>query len=118
MAIKLQDNILVGAGKPLDSKYLNSSNQPYADTTAVNAAIVQSQRHIGLIVNVNYVEYWYHTGTTDPDLIAIESPGSLSGITLADNGLTKVGSTVILGGDLTGDTCVTTSSHALSLFVY
>ena len=39
MAIIINDNIRVNAGKPVDAKYLSSGNTAYASIAAVNAAI-------------------------------------------------------------------------------
>lgn len=69
MGIILNDNITISAGKPIDSKYLNSSNTPYSATTEVNSAITISERYSGLTVNILGVEYWYASGVTDSDLI-------------------------------------------------
>jgi hypothetical protein len=117
MAILLNDNLQINAGKPVDAKYLASTNQPYASVAAANSAIPQSYRYIGLKVNVNNVEYWYYTGVTDSDLVALETPESASGITVATNGLTKLGDgkTVVLGGDLTGATTININSQSLTI---
>jgi len=116
MAITLNDNLQINAGKPVDSKYLSSSNVPYASVAAANSAIPISYRYQGLKVNINNVEYWYYTGVTDGDLVALETPESASGITAAENGLTKLGDgkTVVLGGDLTGATTININSQSLA----
>ena len=69
MAITLNDNIKINAGKPSESKYLNTSNATYASTGATNSAISISERHIGLTVNINNVEYWYKEGVADINLV-------------------------------------------------
>ena len=69
MAINISDNIRVNAGKPVDAKYLSSTNTPYASVAAVNAAISIPERHVGLTVNVLGLEYWYSGGVTDINLI-------------------------------------------------
>ena len=86
MAISFNDNIKILAPKPLDQRYLNSDNIPYSATTEVNSTILVSERYIGLIVNINNVEYWYETGTADLDLVIKTAPPSadtyVSGATL------------------------------------
>ena len=69
MAINLNDNIKIFAGKPSESKYLSSTNTVYSSIGNVNAAIPITLRHIGLTVNVGNVEYWYKDGVTDGNLI-------------------------------------------------
>ena len=117
MAIILSDNLQINAGKPVDSKYLASTNIPYASVGAANAAIVQSYRYQGLKVNVTNVEYWYFSGTSDGDLIPLETPASVSGVTQATNGLTLLGddTTVVLGGALTGATDIDINSQSLTI---
>lgn len=72
MAIILNDNIKINAGKPSESKYLNSSNLPYSGSTivaalsAVTTAIPISERYLGLTVLVTTgssynTEYWFKT---------------------------------------------------------
>lgn len=73
MAVQqFNDSLYVNAGKPLDNKF-----GPYVDINAANAAIPQSQRHIGLIfgiytnpsdLNNSDVEYYcYIEGLTNTD---------------------------------------------------
>ena len=56
MAIILNDNIKINAGKPSESKYLSTGNTAYSGTTLVDAksgvttAIPISERHLGLTV--------------------------------------------------------------------
>jgi hypothetical protein len=66
MAIQFNDSIYLDAGKPLDDKF-----GPYADISAANTAIPQSQRHIGLIFGIyttpldldnSDVEYYCYVG--------------------------------------------------------
>ncbi len=63
MSIKLNDNIKINAGKPSESKYLNSSNIAYSSTTEATTAIPISERHLGLTVLVDTetssIEYWF-----------------------------------------------------------
>jgi len=72
MAIILNDNIKINAGKPSESKYLNTSNLPYSGSTiaaalnAVTTAIPISERYLGLTVLVTTggtynTEYWFKT---------------------------------------------------------
>ena len=75
MAIILNDNLQINTGKPVDLKYLTSTNIPYSAVTAVNNAISVSYRYSGLTVNILGEEYWYKNGITDGDLI----PKSLGG---------------------------------------
>ena len=69
MAIILNDNIKINAGKPADAKYLNLSNQPYGSTGETNATIPITERYVGLTVNVLGLEYWYKDGVADGDLV-------------------------------------------------
>lgn len=69
MAIGLNDNIKIEAGKPGDAKYLNPLNTPYSSINEVNTTIPVPQRHVGLTVNINNVEYWYKLGVTDTNLV-------------------------------------------------
>lgn len=56
-------------GKPLDAKYLNTSNQPYSGTSQVLSEIPISQRYKGLTVLINNKEYWFASGVTNSDLV-------------------------------------------------
>ena len=78
MAIQLSDNLAIGVGAPIDNKYLNPSNVPYATTAEVIATIPISQRYQGLTVNVNTIEYWFKDGVADIDLV-IKSGGAGGG---------------------------------------
>lgn len=69
MAINLNDNIRINAGKPIDTKYLSSGNTAYISNAAVNAAIPIPLRYTGLTVNIGGVEYWYKNGVGDVNLI-------------------------------------------------
>ena len=69
MAIILNDNIKINAGKPIDTRYLSTGNTVYVSTSAVNATIPISLRYTGLTANVGGIEYWYKNGVTDIDLI-------------------------------------------------
>ena len=79
MAIQLSDNLKINVGAPIDSKYLNAFNAPYADVLEVNTTIPIAQRYVGLTVNISNVEYWYETGVADVDLVMKGSGGSGSG---------------------------------------
>lgn len=63
MAIILNDNIKINAGKPSESKYLNTGNTAYISESAVCAQIPISERYVGLTVLVDTgatnVEYWF-----------------------------------------------------------
>lgn len=69
MAITLNDNIKINAGKPIDNKYLSPLNTAYSSISAVNTAIPIGERYLGLTVNINNVEYWYKDGVTDINLV-------------------------------------------------
>ena len=68
MAIILNDNLQINAGKPIDSRYLTTGNTVYASTTAVNAAIPTPLRYTGLTVNILGNEYWYKNGVSGTSL--------------------------------------------------
>lgn len=95
MAIVYNDNIQLNAPKSLDNRYLSSGLTPYANTAAVNSAILSAYRYRGLTVLINNVEYWYRDGVTNGDLIV-----KTSGVAAANNGLSVSGSTVVLGQDV------------------
>lgn len=63
MAIILNDNIKINAGKPSESKYLTTGNTAYSSPAAVCAAIPVPERHLGLTVLVESggtkAEYWF-----------------------------------------------------------
>lgn len=69
MSIIFNDNIKINAGKPIDTRYLNSDNETFLSVSAVNFAIPIGERYIGLTVNINNVEYWYKDGVDDVDLV-------------------------------------------------
>ena len=52
MAIQLSDNLKINVGAPIDSKYLNGFNAPYADVIEVNFTNPIAQRYVGLTVNI------------------------------------------------------------------
>ena len=79
MAIQLSDNLKINVGAPIDSKYLNDFNAPYADVLEVNTLIPIAQRYIGLTVNILNSEYWYELGVSDVDLVIKSAGGSGSG---------------------------------------
>lgn len=77
MAIVLNDNIKINAGKPSEAKYLNpNTNVPYTGTTQVNTLVPISERHRGLTVLIGDTEYWYKDGVANIDLILKSSGGS------------------------------------------
>lgn len=96
----LNNNIIINANKPSESKYLNVSN-PWISINEVNAGILEEYRYTGLTVNVGGNEYWYKNGITDSDLI-LKNTGN--GSVLVNNGLTESNQIISLGGTLTGDT--------------
>jgi hypothetical protein len=109
MSKSLNDNLRISAGKPVDAKYLNSANTPYTATTQVTSQIPLSERHIGLTVTVNGIEYWFRTGVTNNSLIPK--------IPTVSNGLTQRTHNYTLGGSLTGHTTIggVTKAHGLRL---
>ena len=68
MAIIINDNYNVNAGKPIDSKYLNGQT-PWTSILAANAGIPIAYRYTGLTVNIGGTEFWYASGVTDGSLI-------------------------------------------------
>lgn len=86
MAIILNDNIRVNAGKPVDFKYLSTGNTVYNTTAEVNSTIAVPERYTGLTVNILGEEYWFKEGVTDVDLVQKITPALGSGtITGATN---------------------------------
>ena len=102
MSIEYNDNILIKANKPSESKYLNVS-QRWDSVLQVNTNIPLHYRHQGLTVNVMGVEYWYRDGVSDLDLVVKNNGGGLVDV---NNGLTlnNVNNIISLGGVLTGNT--------------
>ena len=107
MAIPFPDNISVGVGNPLDSRYLSNLNTPYASEAAVISAITESQRYVGLTVNIDNEEWWWKDSVIDGDLVS-KSLGGTSNLSGATNGLSLFsGNTYVgLGGDLTQSTII------------
>lgn len=122
MAISFNDNIRISAPKPLDAKYLNTSNLPYTNVAEVNSTILESERYIGLTVNINNVEYWYDTGVTNGDLVikastsdSYVSGGTLSGTTLLLGRTEELGDVNIeLSGITNYDKYVTGATYSAS----
>lgn len=75
MSIKLNDNIKINAGKPIDTKYLNTGNTAWNGLSEVTGGtgIPLTERYLGLTVLVNTgstnVEYWFKEGVGDGNLI-------------------------------------------------
>lgn len=74
MAIQYNENIKLAAPNPLDKRYLsnrllNGSQLPYSSTTEVYSTVIQSERYLGMPVNILGVEYWFKNGVTNLDLI-------------------------------------------------
>lgn len=111
MSLQLPFGLRVLNQLPADDKYLNNGI-PYTGTSQVNSLLLIGVRHTGLTVNIGGVEYWYATGITNSALVQKSSGGS--GISTANNGLTKNGTNVRLGGALTGNTTIT-GAHQLVL---
>jgi hypothetical protein len=64
MALGFPFGFRVANPEPLDSKY-----GPYASIPAALASVAAGERYVGLTVNVNGVEYWWKSGTTNGDLV-------------------------------------------------
>ena len=104
MAIIINDNYGLNAGKPIDSRYFDGL-VPWADVSTANAGIVGSYRYLGLTINIAGTEYWYKDGLLDGNLIVKESGGGGT-LTGATNGLHLInsGTSVALGGTLISGT--------------
>ena len=100
MAISFNDNFKIAAPKPVDQRYLNISNLPYADALEVNTAIPTSERYIGLTVNVSNIEHWYELGITDLDLVVKTSTSTID--------------VFVSGGTLSGSSLVLYRSEGMS----
>ena len=96
----INSNFSVNLGRPIDDKYMNGST-PWTSTGAVDAAIPTTYRYCGLTVNILGEEWWYKDGVN----LILKSTGGI--VTGADNGLTLAGTTIKLGGTLTGVTTIT-----------
>ena len=101
MAIQLSDNLKINVGAPIDSKYLNGFNAPYADVLEVNTTIPIAQRYIGLTVNILNVEYWYETGVADIDLVTKGSGGGSGSGERIEKNIIQVSHTFSVGDIIT-----------------
>lgn len=115
MSFQLPFGVRVLNPVPVENKYFSTGGTPYTSTSQVNAQVPVGIRHKGLTVNVNNVEYWYETGTTNGSLVT-KSPSiaNAGGVTGATNGLTKTGAKVKLGGTLTGATTIGLGTSSLT----
>lgn len=104
MSLQLPFGIRVLNQLPTEDKYLNNGI-PYTGVTQANTLVPIGIRHTGLTLNIGGVEYWYSGGITNGSLVA-KSFGGGTGTTTANNGLTKIGNTIVLGGTLTGNTII------------
>jgi len=125
MAIQLNNNIKINAGKPLDVKYLSSSNLPYVSESEVTTQIPIAERSIGLTVNIANSEYWFATGVTNSDLVLkfAASGSTLNGVQNVGTGTGNVYSGVTAGGTInlrslkgSGDTVVSTSGDTVVIY--
>lgn len=66
--IPLSKGTWIGSQNPNDAKYFNDT-QPYSNIAEVLSLIPISERHIGLTVNVDKVEYKFKDGIEDADLV-------------------------------------------------
>ncbi|MBS1506030.1 MAG: hypothetical protein JSS79_05230 [Bacteroidetes bacterium] len=107
MAIVLNDNLQINAGKPIDSKYFNAAGVPYGSLSEVLTTIAGPLRYQGLTVNITGVEYWFANGVTNSDLVAkgTGGGGGTNGVAtyVFQNGLTNTADVITLGGTLTQD---------------
>ena len=101
MAIQLNDNIKVNAGKPVEAKYLNGL-VPYVNVSEVNTIIPIAERFKGLTVNIDGVEYWYKDGVSDLDLIEKANASVSSNVRDVENYLTTTGITATTSSDFIG----------------
>lgn len=74
MSLQLPFGVDVLDQLPIDAKYLNG-DAPYSDVAEANSLIASGVRHIGLKVNINYVDYWYKDGIADIDLVEFSAGG-------------------------------------------
>ena len=118
MAIILNDNLKINAGKPIDSRYLTTGNTVYISTGATNSAIPVSLRYTGLTVNILGIEYWYKTGVADINLVEKTNSkiNPANYITGATNGIIVSGQVVKLGGIITGSTTLTLTGTSALIF--
>lgn len=106
MAIIINDNLQINAGKPVDDKYLNGS-VPYNSTAEVATEIALPQRYIGLTVNINNKEYWFKNGVADSDLE--EKFTAFSGSSVVIGGVSVGGGADVLSNissSISGDTLI------------
>lgn len=93
MAIILNDNIKVQAPKPSEFRYFHPDNRPWVDLSEVTTTIPMVERHIGLTVNIDEVEYWFQTSINDGDLVIKQSEVDLNLQSVLDNGSTAIAAT-------------------------
>lgn len=105
MAISINDNYNLSAGKPFDDRYLNIST-PWVDKEEVLTAIT-TYRYVGLTVNIDGDEYWWKDGLTDGDLV-LKVLGDIGTITGTTNGLSLFNGdrSIGLGGVLSNDVTI------------
>lgn len=70
--IPLSKGTWIGSQNPDVAKYFNDT-QPWASVAEVLAGIPIGERHIGLTVNIDKVEYWFKEGIEDADLVLKDS---------------------------------------------
>jgi len=104
MSIILNDNLKINAGKPVDSKYLNGTVD-YVSVAEVNGLIPISERHPGLTVRVNLIEYWYESSVDDIGLVA-KGTGSLASVFVQDETTSSI-------KPVSGGTPVSTGSYSM-----
>ena len=112
MAILINDNYSLSSKKAFDARYLDVTT-PWADCASVLAGI-PTYRYTGLTVNINGAEWWWKDGVLDGDL-ELKTLGGTSNLSGATNGLslTGGGTSVALGGDLTGNTTICLDSNSI-----
>lgn len=81
---------------PLDAKYYNSNNSPYANKDAVIKNIDKEYRYKGLTVNIDGQEFWFEKGIEDSDLVIKNRSIEVATQTPENNGLHKLDGKVIV----------------------
>ena len=76
MAIILDDSIRVGQQKPTDDRKYNNLT-PYTSVAQANSLLPLAVRYDGLTIIINSVEYWYHLGIADSNLIIKSGGGTV-----------------------------------------
>ena len=81
--IPLSKGTWVGSQNPNDAKYFNDT-QPWVSVAEVLAGIPIGERHIGLTVNVDKVEYTFKDGIEDADFVLRDKTITINSITTGE----------------------------------